>query len=131
MIRRPPRSTRTDTLFPYTTLFRSALTGASGPYASQDSSVCRSGSPAPHSAKGGGFQPHSGSQVRQAQADRACQHGTPPSPAPPHCHLHNKGSAASRIPRNRLGGRAVRSDKFLTAHISTHHLLTTTHQLQQ
>src|SRR3546814_6808777 len=27
MIRRPPRSTRTDTLFPYTTLFRS-VTGA-------------------------------------------------------------------------------------------------------
>src|SRR3546814_11662202 len=27
MIRRPPRSTRTDTLFPYTTLFRSALAG--------------------------------------------------------------------------------------------------------
>src|SRR3546814_8108327 len=26
MIRRPPRSTRTDTLFPYTTLFRSAFT---------------------------------------------------------------------------------------------------------
>src|SRR3546814_1765586 len=25
MIRRPPRSTRTDTLFPYTTLFRSAM----------------------------------------------------------------------------------------------------------
>src|SRR3546814_15668791 len=25
MIRRPPRSTRTDTLFPYTTLFRSVL----------------------------------------------------------------------------------------------------------
>src|SRR3546814_17623112 len=27
MIRRPPRSTRTDTLFPYTTLFRSSGTG--------------------------------------------------------------------------------------------------------
>src|SRR3546814_2888199 len=27
MIRRPPRSTRTDTLFPYTTLFRSIGTG--------------------------------------------------------------------------------------------------------
>src|SRR3546814_2606358 len=27
MIRRPPRSTRTDTLFPYTTLFRSVLFG--------------------------------------------------------------------------------------------------------
>src|SRR3546814_17336448 len=28
MIRRPPRSTRTDTLFPYTTLFRSIITSA-------------------------------------------------------------------------------------------------------
>src|SRR3546814_9660624 len=30
MIRRPPRSTRTDTLFPYTTLFRSPRAGWSG-----------------------------------------------------------------------------------------------------
>src|SRR3546814_20421076 len=30
MILRPPRSTRTDTLFPYTTLFRSRLGGADG-----------------------------------------------------------------------------------------------------
>src|SRR3546814_13159084 len=31
MIRRPPRSTRTDTLFPYTTLFRSVnLTASTG-----------------------------------------------------------------------------------------------------
>src|SRR3546814_1781108 len=29
MIRRPPRSTRTDTLFPYTTLFRSILSALS------------------------------------------------------------------------------------------------------
>src|SRR3546814_4642201 len=28
MIRRPPRSTRTDTLFPYTTLFRSTVASA-------------------------------------------------------------------------------------------------------
>src|SRR3546814_8686603 len=28
MIRRPPRSTLTDTLFPYTTLFRSSVLGA-------------------------------------------------------------------------------------------------------
>src|SRR3546814_19548192 len=33
MIRRPPRSTRTDTLFPYTTLFRSAGLPASFPIA--------------------------------------------------------------------------------------------------
>src|SRR3546814_12405300 len=31
MIRRPPRSTRTDTLFPYTTLFRSPFLGRSVP----------------------------------------------------------------------------------------------------
>src|SRR3546814_17940954 len=30
MIRRPPRSTRTDTLFPYTTLFRSSRPEAGG-----------------------------------------------------------------------------------------------------
>src|SRR3546814_7135295 len=30
MIRRPPRSTRTDTLFPYTTLFRSHVAGKLG-----------------------------------------------------------------------------------------------------
>src|SRR3546814_9045871 len=30
MIRRPPRSTRTDTLFPYTTLFRSLSEGLTG-----------------------------------------------------------------------------------------------------
>src|SRR3546814_7826376 len=30
MIRRPPRSTRTDTLFPYTTLFRSGDTEVDG-----------------------------------------------------------------------------------------------------
>src|SRR3546814_1263631 len=35
MIRRPPRSTRTDTLFPYTTLFRTA--GCSvAPYSTRD-----------------------------------------------------------------------------------------------
>src|SRR3546814_1291288 len=30
MIRRPPRSTRTDTLFPYTTLFRSQIISNAG-----------------------------------------------------------------------------------------------------
>src|SRR3546814_3298111 len=31
MVRRPPRATRTDTLFPYTTLFRSVGAGRAGP----------------------------------------------------------------------------------------------------
>src|SRR3546814_13372422 len=32
MIRRPPRSTRTDTLFPYTTLFRSVVGSYAGTF---------------------------------------------------------------------------------------------------
>src|SRR3546814_5304291 len=35
MIRRPPRSTRTDTLFPYTTLFRSFLQAAEREFTGQ------------------------------------------------------------------------------------------------
>src|SRR3546814_3763637 len=35
MIRRPPRSTRTDTLFPYTTLFRSGRGLTRSPFASK------------------------------------------------------------------------------------------------
>src|SRR3546814_14017751 len=44
MIRRPPRSTRTDTLFPYTTLFRSVAGGADGvAEARPDVGDCRGG----------------------------------------------------------------------------------------
>src|SRR3546814_16270378 len=50
MIRRPPRSTRTDTLFPYTTLFRSRTGSAqidqrSGPGhdLSRQAQICRDG----------------------------------------------------------------------------------------
>src|SRR3546814_11612525 len=39
MIRRPPRSTRTDTLFPYTTLFRSQQ--AEGPFSAKSSDARR------------------------------------------------------------------------------------------
>src|SRR3546814_6853545 len=36
MIRRPPRSTRTDTLFPYTTLFRSCRSAPPPDHAAED-----------------------------------------------------------------------------------------------
>src|SRR3546814_2782682 len=39
MIRRPPRSTRTDTLFPYTTLFRSSNSTAVAPTVT-DATLC-------------------------------------------------------------------------------------------
>src|SRR3546814_15761911 len=41
MIRRPPRSTRTDTLFPYTTLFRSIQAGAQFVYGFSNFDVTR------------------------------------------------------------------------------------------
>src|SRR3546814_15838997 len=40
MLRRPPRSTRTDTLFPYPTLFRSAM-AETAPAATQDAALLR------------------------------------------------------------------------------------------
>src|SRR3546814_9259975 len=44
MIRRPPRSTRTDTLFPYTTLFRSPGRGSIPIYCPSGRKRCRSAS---------------------------------------------------------------------------------------
>src|SRR3546814_12043193 len=41
MIRRPPRSTRTDTLFPYTTLFRSGDEGGFAPDLPSNEEACR------------------------------------------------------------------------------------------
>src|SRR3546814_8298786 len=41
MIRRPPRSTRTDTLFPYTTLFRSHFHGAPHPHQPREDLIVR------------------------------------------------------------------------------------------
>src|SRR3546814_9592997 len=44
MIRRPPRSTRTDTLFPYTTLFRSqAQRGGITAWSARDGTPCNIG----------------------------------------------------------------------------------------
>src|SRR3546814_5975264 len=55
MIRRPPRSTRTDTLFPYTTLFRSRAVDACGRH------HCGCGSAA------GGTPQHEGKRVDDQQ----------------------------------------------------------------
>src|SRR3546814_14756651 len=43
MIRRPPRSTRTDTLFPYTTLFRSEVASRLRDIAPERATVARFG----------------------------------------------------------------------------------------
>src|SRR3546814_4856171 len=47
MIRLPPRSTRTDTLFPYTTLFRSQQLALFSPRTASQRGADRAGAPAP------------------------------------------------------------------------------------
>src|SRR3546814_1814717 len=54
MIRRPPRSTRTDTLFPYTTLFRSDAPRTlhpHGPHEHRSEPPCRSQAQARHAER--------------------------------------------------------------------------------
>src|SRR3546814_19370019 len=73
MIRRPPRSTRTDTLFPYTTLFRSLLRGFEGVV---------EGGVADLEARGGRANCGAGSDMfaRLAELVR-CDHWPPPTGA--------------------------------------------------
>src|SRR3546814_6537494 len=53
MIRRPPRSTRTDTLFPYTTLFRSLEADAEGAVVAEQSRLGKRGVAQPVTGVGG------------------------------------------------------------------------------
>src|SRR3546814_9848838 len=65
MTRRPPRSTRTDTLFPYTTLFRSPRPAVG------EASVRAAGAPAPAPRSGGGGTDFVVRQQTKARAKRA------------------------------------------------------------
>src|SRR3546814_17948762 len=117
MIRRPPRSTRTDTLFPYTTLFRSALllNPRNHPhvaYLAQDR-LARDGALAQHDAgrgSGGQIDVDPATEADQADGlpggdhvarlheghdpprhkarDRRESDATPPLPFPPERHPH-------------------------------------------
>src|SRR3546814_1593822 len=63
MIRRPPRSTRTDTLFPYTTLFRSCRLPGAGQRLLQPRLGRGRGAAPP----GGAVRPAGGARHRRAQ----------------------------------------------------------------
>src|SRR3546814_14462176 len=85
MIRRPPRSTRTDTLFPYTTLFRSNVLAAH-PAVAEAAVV-----PAPDSKWG-----------EVARAFILPADGTKPAPEELHAELHafcRTRLAAYKVPR--------------------------------
>src|SRR3546814_11313273 len=85
MIRRPPRSTRTDTLFPYTTLFRSGLLCrcADGRVAPRLPRSLRYGNFADRSAERGFHIRPSYSQCRNASDRRSSR------PVPHRC-LHSE-----------------------------------------
>src|SRR3546814_6631262 len=79
MIRRPPRSTRTDTLFPYTTLFRSCCYPARG-HIGQRFPECLLpmfqyfvGCEAPHGRTGIFAQPYAQCSIGAELGQRLCQ----------------------------------------------------------
>src|SRR3546814_3097203 len=79
MIRRPPRSTRTDTLFPYTTLFRSPWSGQRREGRFRARSTSRRASPADRC--------RSGRRGRRRQAAPAPQ-GAPTASSCPRSEEH-------------------------------------------
>src|SRR3546814_16327716 len=69
MSRRPPRSTRTDTLLPYTTLFRSVVAGGEEGGAAEGSAVVVGPGQEPGAGPVDGYRPeggeHQGDDVRR------------------------------------------------------------------
>src|SRR3546814_1063605 len=94
MIRRPPRSTRTDTLFPYTTLFRSA-----------------------------GRLLREGCEVRHPEGPRSLLPRLGPSAHPGGLSLHREGTRRSEEPvghtRSRPGGAGRRRSEEHTSELQS------------
>src|SRR3546814_12821905 len=110
MIRRPPRSTRTDTLFPYTTLFRSAPAHRSAAGTEHPGRVPGAGRPAePASLDKHGQQP-SGRQADAAGAGAAAARPGRGAVAKGQRHLRND-LAAVRAERGGNTFRRTRSPR--------------------
>src|SRR3546814_20884489 len=80
MVRRPPRSTRTDTLFPYTTLFRSSCCYPARGHIGQRFPECllpmfqySVGCEAPHGCTGIFAQPYAQCSIGEELSQRICQ----------------------------------------------------------
>src|SRR3546814_21029776 len=114
MIRRPPRSTRTATLFPYTTLFRSPRSGCQQPGQRRGNRPLRGRSGRrPQAADPGG--------AGAAPEDQGCQvHPTVEAPGSPRRHrLARKsvGEGKSVSVRVDLGGRRIIKKKNNNQHL--------------
>src|SRR3546814_16975335 len=123
MLRRPPRSTRTDTLFPYTTLFRSRRWRGSGIRRSCPAPV----PPAPRSrAAARGARPGPQPARRRGSPGLPPRCPRPSRAAPPVRKSGVEGRSVSV--RVEVGGRRLIKKKrillhhkHLTQHISTTH----------
>src|SRR3546814_5603105 len=73
MIRRPPRSTRTDTLFPYTTLFRSGYGRRGGQRSSRSKKRSQDSSPSRASSVGAFILPRP-KRSRARRSSRSEEH---------------------------------------------------------
>src|SRR3546814_2473135 len=95
MIRRPPRSTRTDTLFPYTTLFRS---GEHRPAVARTARHLHAASGTVHSRRGEAAQAH---RPAQRNPDLRLAHAG----IGPACRADLTGAAVAEVgdPRRRPG----------------------------
>src|SRR3546814_15496140 len=104
MIRRPPRSTRTDTLFPYTTLFRSTvdLSGDLVPYVDRKLGLR---APRPRHRHGRGWRADPGTW-RWLAGGTGCGHRCDPGPVAGDPRLEWRACRASgRGPPLAAGGR--------------------------
>src|SRR3546814_10676245 len=100
MIRRPPRSTRTDTLFPYTTLFRSHIAVIRTDLDSLHGERGAIGQPVVHlppDPRSGGHR-HEQQRAKNAQPGDAAQARTVPLFSSPRCQkpLLSPGCAGRR-----------------------------------
>src|SRR3546814_6777484 len=108
MIRRPPRSTLTDTLFPYTTLFRSGLAGPlSGAEKDDDAAVWRPAWPFVLPAVG----------EDSLAAAVGPDHADAKTPA---AHLGEGDQVAARAPRRRAIAPVAKADALLAGAVGVH-----------
>src|SRR3546814_24846 len=109
MILRPPRSTRTDSLFPYTTLFRSKCARLDSDYTMRAVSG-HVGKPAPVPASGAGEYLRDGQAVRKFEEllGRGIEHdggGAMGHLRPAHSAGHDRISRQFRIPASLMAGK--------------------------
>src|SRR3546814_20497927 len=126
MIRRPPRSTRTDTLFPYTTLFRSGLRDPLRRWqrhhrVGQSRHRLRGGSAERHGAAQRPLRWRDGAETREAQNARGTETQGPLSlPESGPCPLSNAGAARKSVVSGKSvsvrvdpgGGRIIKKKKI-------------------